>query len=64
MTYLGIHISVGGAAIPFFPNFCDSSISDSTLMSKIIFTYPKMMIFNKISNQCDPYLQGMCENQS
>ena len=35
-----------------------------TLMSKIISTYPKMMIFNEISNQCDPYLQGMCENQA
>ena len=35
-----------------------------TLMSKIIFTYQKMMIFNEISNQCDPYLQGMCENQA
>ena len=35
-----------------------------TLMSKIIFTYPKMMIFKEISNQCDPYLQGMRENQA
>ena len=36
----------------------------NTFVSKIIFTYPKMMIFNEISNQCDPYLQGMCENQA
>ena len=35
-----------------------------TLMSKIIFTYSKMMILNEISNQCDPYLQGMRENQA
>ena len=37
---------------------------ENTLMSKIIFTYPKMMIFDEISNQCDPYLQGMSENQA
>ena len=35
-----------------------------TLMFKIIFTYPKMLIFNEIFNQCDPYLQGMWENQA
>ena len=37
------------------------------LMSKIIFTYPKLMIFNEIFNRCDPFLlsaENICEKQA